>query len=67
MPNMAPLSSRSNSLTFADIHSLNNPLVAIAVSEKALFEADIEADVKYKQLIHDAEAILMSMRSSGLK
>lgn len=67
MPNVVPLSSRSHSLTFSDIYSLDNPIVDIAESEKALLVADIEADVKYKQLIHDAEAILISMRSFGLK
>lgn len=62
---MVPLSSRSNSLTFTEIHSIRSRFLAIAESEKALLEADMEADVKYKQLIHEAETILVSMKTAG--
>lgn len=41
--------------------------MAIAESEKALLKADIEADVKYKQLIHEAETILVSMKTTALR
>lgn len=64
---MVPLSSRSNSLTFTEIHSIRSRFLAIAESEKALLEADVEADVKYKQLILEAETILVSMKTAGLR
>lgn len=37
----------------------------MAESEKALLKADLEADVKYKQLIHEAETILVSLKSNA--
>lgn len=55
--------SRANSLTTSDAHSMRNASLAMAESEKALIRADLEADVKYKQLIHEAETILVSMKS----
>lgn len=64
---MVPLSSRCNSLTFTEIHSIRSRFLAIAESEKALLKADIEADVKYKQLIHEAETILVSMKTTALR
>uniref|UniRef100_A0A1B0CY23 Uncharacterized protein n=1 Tax=Lutzomyia longipalpis TaxID=7200 RepID=A0A1B0CY23_LUTLO len=64
---ISPLSNRSNSLTFTEIHSVRSRFLAIAESEKALIKADLEADVKYKQLIHEAETILVSMKSNGLR
>lgn len=33
-------------------------------SEKALLRADFEADLKYRQLIMEAESILITMRNS---
>lgn len=56
--------NRANSLTFSDEHSMRNSKLAMAESEKALIRADLEADVKYKQLIHEAETILVSMKTS---
>lgn len=47
-------------MTFTGQHSMR----ALAESEKALIRADLEADVKYKQLIHEAEIILVSMKTS---
>lgn len=38
--------------------------MTVAESEKALLKADFEADVKYRQLILEAESILVSMRNS---
>ncbi|KAJ6643991.1 hypothetical protein Bhyg_08956 [Pseudolycoriella hygida] len=61
---IAPLANRSNSLTFTEIHSIRSRFLAIAESEKALIKADLEADVKYKQLIHEAETILVSMKTT---
>lgn len=64
---MVPLSIRCNSLTFTEIHSVRSRYLAIAESEKALLKADLEADVKYKQLIHEAETILVSMKTTALR
>uniref|UniRef100_A0A1B0D2E4 Uncharacterized protein n=1 Tax=Phlebotomus papatasi TaxID=29031 RepID=A0A1B0D2E4_PHLPP len=64
---ISPLSNRSNSLTFTEIHSVRSRFLTIAESEKALIKADLEADVKYKQLIHEAETILVSMKTNGLR
>lgn len=61
---MTPLANRSNSLTFTEIHSIRNRFLAIADSEKALLKADLEADLKYKQLIHEAETILVSIKTT---
>jgi hypothetical protein len=60
----APLSNRSNSLTFNEVHLIHSRMMAISESEKALIKADLEADVKYRQLIHEAESILISMKSN---
>lgn len=38
--------------------------MTIAESEKALLKADLEADMKYKQLIMEAESLLESMKNS---
>ncbi|XP_061400757.1 uncharacterized protein LOC133336474 [Musca vetustissima] len=56
------LSHRSSSLVFTDVRETR--FMTIAESEKALLRADFEADVKYKQLIMEAESILQSMRNS---
>lgn len=64
---MVPLSSRSNSLTFNEFNSIHSRVLAIANSEKVLLEADIKADVKYKQLIQDAESILVTMKTVTLR
>lgn len=61
------LSNRCNSLTFTEIFSMRSRMLAISESEKALLKADLEADVKYKQLIHEAETILVSMKTNALK
>lgn len=62
------LSNRSSSLTFTEIHAIRSRMLAISDSEKALIKADLEADVKYKQLIQEAETILISMKTSaGIK
>lgn len=58
------LSNRSNSLTFNEVHMIHSRMMAISESEKALIKADLEADVKYRQLIHEAESILISMKSN---
>ncbi|XP_017096590.2 uncharacterized protein [Drosophila bipectinata] len=58
----SPLSNRSNSLIFGDMTTKNS--LAIAESEKALMKADLEADMKYKQLIMEAESLLESMKNS---
>lgn len=58
------LSNRSSSLTFSEVHMIHNRMLAISESEKALIKADLEADVKYRQLIHEAESILISMKSN---
>ncbi|EDW02531.1 uncharacterized protein LOC6559219 isoform X2 [Drosophila grimshawi] len=58
----SPLSNRSNSLIFG---RANEPhFMTIAESEKALLKADLEADMKYKQLIMEAESLLESMKNS---
>lgn len=64
---MSPLTQRSNSLTLTEVHAIRGRFVAIAESEKALLKADLEADVKYKQLIHEAETILVSMKTTALR
>ncbi|XP_058123641.1 uncharacterized protein LOC131281332 [Anopheles ziemanni] len=61
----SPLTNRCNSLTFTEVHTLHSRILAISESEKALLKADLEADVKYKQLIHEAESILFSMKSNS--
>lgn len=38
--------------------------MTVAESEKILLKADFEADIKYRQLIMEAESILLSMRNS---
>lgn len=38
--------------------------MAITESENALIKADMEADKKYKQLIHEAESLLVTMKSN---
>lgn len=60
----APLSNRSNSLTFSEVHLIHSRMLSISESEKALIKADLEADVKYRQLINEAESILVSMKSN---
>ncbi|XP_055839768.1 uncharacterized protein LOC129907515 [Episyrphus balteatus] len=60
------LSTRCSSLTFTEVHSIRSKFIAIGESEKALLRADLEADVKYRQLIHEAETILVSMKTSAL-
>lgn len=59
------LSNRSNSLTFSEVHLIHSRMLAISESEKALIKADLEADVKYRQLINEAESILVSMKSNA--
>lgn len=51
-------------MNFTDFHALRNAGLTVAESEKALIKADLEADVKYKQLIQEAETILVSMKTS---
>lgn len=63
----SPLSNRSNSLTFTEVYSIHSRMMALSDSEKALLKADMEADFKYKQLIHEAETILVSMKTNALK
>lgn len=58
------LSNRSNSLTFSEVHLIHSRMLAISESEKALIKADLEADVKYRQLICEAESILVTMKSN---
>lgn len=58
------LSNRSNSLTFSEVHLIHSRMIAISESEKQLIKADLEADVKYRQLINEAESILVSMKSN---
>ncbi|XP_017018984.1 uncharacterized protein [Drosophila kikkawai] len=58
----SPLSNRSNSLIFGSVNEKNS--LTIAESEKALLKADLEADMKYKQLIMEAESLLESMKNS---
>lgn len=54
--------SRANSLS--EDNAMKHNMMTVAESEKALIRADLEADVKYKQLIHEAEIILVSMKIS---
>ncbi|XP_026842213.1 uncharacterized protein LOC6590750 [Drosophila persimilis] len=58
----SPFSNRSNSMIFGSITEKTS--LTIAESEKALLKADLEADIKYKQLIMEAEQMLESMRNS---
>ncbi|XP_032571586.1 uncharacterized protein LOC6618912 isoform X1 [Drosophila sechellia] len=58
----SPLSNRSNSLIFGSLKKKST--LTIAESEKALLKADLEADMKYKQLIMEAESLLESMKNS---
>ncbi|XP_037952082.1 serine-rich adhesin for platelets [Teleopsis dalmanni] len=58
----SPLSNRSSSLVFTDVRE--SRFMTIAESEKALLKADLEADVKYRQLILEAESLLVSIKSS---
>ncbi|XP_017010389.2 platelet binding protein GspB isoform X1 [Drosophila takahashii] len=58
----SPLSNRSNSLIFGSLNEKST--ITIAESEKALLKADLEADMKYKQLIMEAESLLESMKNS---
>ncbi|XP_017835857.1 uncharacterized protein LOC108595188 isoform X2 [Drosophila busckii] len=58
----SPLSNRSNSLIFGNITERH--FMTIAESEKALLKADLEADIKYKQLIMEAESLLESLKNS---
>lgn len=60
------LQTRCSSLTFTEVHSIRSKFIALGESEKALVRADLEADVKYRQLIHEAETILVSMKTSAL-
>lgn len=60
----APLSTRCNSLTFSEVHLIHSRMLAISESEKALIKADLEADLKYRQLINEAESILLSMKTN---
>lgn len=43
------------------------PFITLAESEKMLLRADLEADFKYRQLINEAEHILLSVKSSALR
>jgi len=58
----SPLSHRSNSLVLTEAY--DSRFLTIAESEKALLKADLEADVKYRQLILEAESLIVSMRNS---
>ncbi|XP_030384185.1 uncharacterized protein LOC115631545 isoform X1 [Scaptodrosophila lebanonensis] len=58
----SPLSNRSNSLIFGTVPEKH--FMTIAESEKALLKADMEADMKYRQLIMEAESLLESMKNS---
>jgi hypothetical protein len=60
----APLATRCNSLTFSEVHLIHSRMMAISESEKALIKADLEADIKYRQLISEAESILVSMKTN---
>lgn len=42
----------------------NSPESVMSESEKALLRADFEADLKYRELISEAESILCTMRNS---
>ncbi|XP_017484447.1 PREDICTED: uncharacterized protein LOC108373109 isoform X1 [Rhagoletis zephyria] len=59
----SPLTNRSSSLVFMDVRDTKR-FMTIAESERALLKADLEADVKYRQLIQEAESILVSMKNS---
>lgn len=59
----SPLTNRSSSLVFTDVRDTKR-FMTIAESERALFKADLEADVKYRQLIREAESLLVSMKNS---
>lgn len=48
---------------FTDVRDTKR-FMTIAESERALFKADLEADVKYRQLIREAESLLVSMKNS---
>lgn len=63
-PHDSSLTNRSNSLTFSEVHLIHSRMLGISDSEKALIKADLEADMKYRQLIHEAESILISMKSN---
>lgn len=63
-PYDSSLTNRSNSLTFSEVHLIHSRMLGISDSEKALIKADLEADMKYRQLIHEAESILISMKSN---
>lgn len=63
-PHDSSLANRSNSLTFSEVHLIHSRMLGISDSEKALIKADLEADMKYRQLIHEAESILISMKSN---
>lgn len=63
-PHDSSLTNRSNSLTFSEVHLIHSRMLGISDSEKALIKADFEADIKYRQLIHEAESILISMKSN---
>ncbi|XP_050322290.1 uncharacterized protein LOC126754405 isoform X2 [Bactrocera neohumeralis] len=59
----SPLTNRSSSLVFTDVRDTKR-FMTIAESERALLKADLEADVKYRQLIQEAESLLVSMKNS---
>ncbi|XP_067631187.1 uncharacterized protein [Eurosta solidaginis] len=60
---ISPLTNRSSSLVFTDMRDTKR-FMTIAESEQALLQADLEADVKYRQLIQEAESLLVSMKNS---
>ncbi|XP_053965614.1 uncharacterized protein LOC128867976 isoform X2 [Anastrepha ludens] len=59
----SPLTNRSSSLVCVDVCDTKR-FMTIAESERALLRADLEADVKYRQLIQEAESLLVSMKNS---
>ncbi|XP_028899123.1 uncharacterized protein LOC105216900 isoform X2 [Zeugodacus cucurbitae] len=59
----SPLTNRSSSLVFTEVRDTKR-FMTIAESERALLKADLEADVKYRQLIQEAESLLVSMKNS---
>lgn len=63
---MTPITNRCNSMQLTEV-SFKNKFLAMAESEKALQKADLEADFKYKQLIHEAETILDSLKNHTLR
>lgn len=63
---MTPITNRCNSMQLTEV-SFKNKFLAMAESEKALLQADLEADCKYKQLIHEAETILVSLKNNTLR